>query len=65
MFRVFEVIKSEADRYGVPIVGSEIVGLTPLQALVDVADHYLKLERFDVSSILEKRVLDFFSEGDN
>ncbi len=51
--------------YGVPIVGSEIVGLTPLQALVDVADHYLKLERFDVSSILEKRVLDFFSEGDN
>lgn len=65
LFRVFEVIKSEADRYGVPIVGSEIVGLTPLQALVDVADHYLKLERFDVSSILEKRVLDFFSEGDN
>ena len=65
LFRVYEVIKFEAERYGVPIVGSEIVGLTPLQALVDVAEHYLKLEKFDSSSILEKRVLDFISrEGE-
>ncbi|HOY26646.1 MAG TPA: glutamate formimidoyltransferase [Mesotoga sp.] len=65
LFRVYEVIKSEAERYGVSIVGSEIVGLTPLQALVDVAEHYLKLEKFDSSSILEKRVLDFISrEGE-
>jgi len=65
LFRVYEVIKFEAERYGVPIVGSEIVGLTPLQALVDVAEHYLKLEKFDSSSILEKRVLDFVSrEGE-
>ena len=44
-----------------PIVGSEIVGLTPLQALVDVADHYLRLEKFTSSSILEKKVLDFIA----
>ncbi|AFK06081.1 glutamate formiminotransferase [Mesotoga prima MesG1.Ag.4.2] len=62
LFRVFEVIKSEAERHGVPIVGSEIVGLTPLQALVDVADHYLRLEKFTSSSILEKKVLDFIAD---
>jgi len=65
LFRVFEVIRSEAERYGVPIVGSEIVGLTPLQALVDVADHYLRLERFSSSSILEKKVLDFIADKDS
>jgi len=59
------VIRSEAERYGVPIVGSEIVGLTPLQALVDVADHYLRLERFSSSSILEKKVLDFIADKDS
>lgn len=62
IFRVYEVIKSEAERYGIQIVSSEIVGLTPLQALVDVAEHYLKLEKFNNSSILEKRILDFISE---
>lgn len=64
LFRVFEVIKSEAERYGVPIVGSEIVGLTPLQALVEVAEHYLRLEKFSCSTILEKRVLDFIADRD-
>jgi glutamate formiminotransferase len=64
LFRVFEVIKSEAERYGVPIVGSEIVGLTPLQALAEVAEHYLRLEKFSCSTILEKRVLDFIADRD-
>jgi glutamate formiminotransferase len=64
LFRVFEVIKSEAERYGVPIVGSEIVGLTPLQALAEVAEHYLRLEKFSCSAILEKRVLDFIADRD-
>jgi len=64
LFRVFEVIRSEAERYGVPIVGSEIVGLTPLQALVEVAEHYLRLEKFSCSTILEKRMLDFIADRD-
>ncbi|MFH0778970.1 MAG: glutamate formimidoyltransferase [Candidatus Eisenbacteria bacterium] len=55
--RVFALIKSEAERYGVPIVGSEIVGLVPLDALVDVAEHHLKLEGFERDQILETRFL--------
>lgn len=44
---VYEQIKALAERYGTYIVGSEIVGLTPAKALLDCAEHYLKLENFD------------------
>ena len=47
LFRVFETVKSEAARYGVNVIGSEIIGLTPMQALLDVAEFYLRLDGFD------------------
>ena len=56
LFRAYELIKAEAERYGVPIVGSEIVGLVPLDAVVDSAGFYLKLENFKVEQILETRL---------
>ena len=42
LHRVFETIKSEAMRYGVNIVRSEIIGLVPLEALIDSLDFYLR-----------------------
>lgn len=62
IFRVFELIKSEAERYGVPIVGSEIVGLTPMEALIDVADFYLRLENFKKDQVLETKLMSISSE---
>lgn len=56
VYRVFETIKMEAQRYGVTIVGSEIVGLIPMQALVDTADYYLRLENFKFDQVLETRL---------
>jgi glutamate formiminotransferase len=56
--RVFELIKLEAERYGVPVLGSEIVGMVPLDALVDVADYYLKLEGFDIKNIIEHKIME-------
>src|SRR5258708_2988900 len=44
--RVFEMVKREAERYGVTIVGSEIVGLIPKRAIELTADFYLQLENF-------------------
>ena len=44
---VYEQIKALAERYGTYIVGSELVGLCPGKALLDCAEHYLKLENFD------------------
>ena len=54
--RVFALIRDEAERYGVPIVGSEVVGLVVQDALIDVAEHHLKLENFSRDQILEHRM---------
>ncbi len=56
LFRVFETIKSEAARYGVNVTSSEIVGLVPNQAIIDVADFYLRFENFSKSQILEEKL---------
>ena len=53
LFRVFETVKSEAARYGVNVLGSEIIGLTPMQALLDAAEFYLRLDGFDRKQVLE------------
>jgi glutamate formiminotransferase len=58
LHRVFECVKSEAERFGVPIVGSEIVGLTPAEALFLAAEHYLRLENFTSDQVLEMRLLE-------
>jgi glutamate formiminotransferase/formiminotetrahydrofolate cyclodeaminase len=59
IFRVFEMIKSEAERYGVPILSSEIVGLVPQDALLSVADYYLRLENFNKEQVLENKLMTF------
>ncbi|MDR1740872.1 MAG: glutamate formimidoyltransferase [Synergistaceae bacterium] len=56
LHRVFETVKSEAARWGVNVSGSEIVGLTPMQALLDAAAFYLRLEGFSASQVLESMV---------
>jgi glutamate formiminotransferase / 5-formyltetrahydrofolate cyclo-ligase len=56
VFRVYEAIKAEADRYGVPIIGSEVIGLIPLEAMVQCADFYLKLDNFKYDQILEVKL---------
>jgi len=56
LFRALELIKREAARYGVPVVGSEVVGLVPQKALNMVAEFYLQLEDFKEGQILENRI---------
>jgi len=53
LYRVFEVVKAEAARYGVDILSSEIVGLTPVEALIKTAEYYLRLENFHKEQALE------------
>lgn len=60
LYRAMEYIKAEAAHYGVPVAGSEIVGLLPLDSMLDVASYYLKLgQDFSYDQILEKRVFGF------
>ena len=54
--QAFEAVKREAQRHGVGIVGSEIVGLVPRRALEITADFYLQLEDFSPAQVLENRL---------
>ncbi|MBR3473962.1 MAG: glutamate formimidoyltransferase [Oscillospiraceae bacterium] len=59
LFYAYEMIRALADRYGVRIIGSEIVGLTPAKALIDCAEYYLKIENFDCKNqIMEYHLID-------
>ena len=54
--RVFETVRREAERYGVAVLESEVVGLLPAAALTDVAEYYLKLAGFSRDQVLENRL---------
>lgn len=56
IYRVFETVKMEARRYGVNVVGSEVIGLVPMAALIDSAEYYLQIENFDINQVLETRL---------
>lgn len=55
--RAFELVKLEASRYGISVVESEIVGLVPLEALVESSRFYLQLNRFSTDQVLEKKLM--------
>ena len=48
----------EARRYGINVIGSEVVGLCPMEALVDVAAYYLGLEDFSLEKVLETSLME-------
>ena len=56
MYRVFDLVKREAERYGVQVLESEIVGLVPSAALTQTAEYFLRLEGFSSHQILEKKL---------
>ena len=59
IFRVFETVKREAERYGVSILESEIVGLVPAAALNACAEYYLQIAGFNsAAQILENKLRD-------
>ncbi|HWR65981.1 MAG TPA: glutamate formimidoyltransferase, partial [Bellilinea sp.] len=56
--RVVEMIRREAERYGVGIHHSELVGLIPQEALNDAATWYMQLDGFSIEQILEQRMME-------
>lgn len=58
LYRVLELVKAEAARYGVHVVGTEIVGLCPMNALFDTAEYYLQIEDFNPAvQVIENHLL--------
>lgn len=58
LYQAMEMVRYEAKRYGVSIVGSEIIGLVPMAALIDTAEYYLGLEGFSADQVLESRIME-------
>jgi len=54
--KVFETVTLEASALGVQVLGSEIVGLVPRQALQDAAVQFLRIENFRPELIVENRL---------
>ena len=58
IYRAHELIRVEAARWGVTIAGSEVIGLVPMQALIDVAEYYLGIENFSTKQVLETHLME-------
>lgn len=58
IYRVFETVRMEARRYGVNVLGSEIIGLVPMEALVNTAEYYLGLEDFSMDKVIETNLME-------
>ncbi len=54
--QAFEAVRREAERLGVPVIASEIVGLVPQSALDRAAAHFLQLENYSPDLVLENRI---------
>jgi glutamate formiminotransferase len=58
VYRAVEMVRREAQRYGVNVVGTELIGLIPAEALFDSADFYLQMEGFQYSQVLENKIME-------
>ena len=56
VYAAFETVRMEARRYGVNVIGTEIIGLIPQQALLDCVEYYLQIENFSSDKVLENNL---------
>lgn len=58
IYSVHEIVRMEAKRYGVSIIGSEVIGLVPMTALAESAAYYLGIENFSINQVLEAKLFE-------
>ena len=58
IYRVCEMVKMEAKRYGATVTETELIGLCPMKALIDSAEYYLQIKDFDFDKqVLENHII--------
>ena len=62
LYRVVEMIRMEAKRWGVPVVETEVYGMIPATALLDSLGYYLQLARFARKQVIELALLSMADE---
>lgn len=58
LYQALEMVRSEAKRFGVNVVGTEIIGLLPMAALIQSVEYYMGIENFSMDQILETRIME-------
>ncbi len=64
LYRVLELIRMEAERWGVSIMETEVYGMVPAAAMLVSLAYYMQLAGFSPDQVLELRLLQSFSEQD-
>ncbi len=63
LYRVLEMVRMEARRWGVEVAETEIYGMVPARAILDSAAYYMQIAGFDPGQILELKLLEMDQEG--
>jgi len=58
LYRQMELVRIEAARYGVSVIGSELVGVLPMGAILNSLEYYLQLEKPE--KLEEKHLLEYY-----
>jgi glutamate formiminotransferase len=63
LYRILELIRMEAKRWGVPVEETEIYGMIPAAALLDSVSYYLQTRGFDHNQVIELRLLEMLKDN--
>ena len=64
LYRVLELIRMEARKWGVPVVETEVYGLVPATALLDSVSYYMQIAGFDPDQVIELRLLQLLEDDE-
>ncbi len=65
LYRVLELIRMEARKWGVPVVETEIYGMIPAAALLDSVSYYMQITSFDPDQVIELRLLGMLEDKES
>jgi len=63
LYRILELIRMEAERWGVRVKETEIYGVIPAEALLESASYYMQLAGFDPKQVIELRLLEILRDN--
>jgi len=64
LYRVLELIRMEARKWGVPVIETEVYGMIPATALLDSASYYMQIAGLDPNQVIELRLLEMLKDDE-
>jgi glutamate formiminotransferase len=64
LYRVLELIRMEAQKWGVPVIETEVYGMIPAAALLDSASYYMQMSGLNPNQVIELRLLEMLEDDE-